>query len=204
MKYKVSNEIPAACLPSKTQEQILFTHLRGLAPFLIALLAALVFNFPTLRDRSKAGYMFTGDILGFYWPSLYKIQNLLAHGHFTAIFSLPPICFPSILSLSSTLCSRRSLKSTPPISNVSSPGPLPSISSSPLTSPSASLSAFSSGISGRRHWRASSSAAVSTSPVPSANLRISYAPERFLGLPMPPSASRNRPPKPRLSLPLCQ
>ena len=85
MAIKVSNEIPATQTSFKTEEQIRFPRIRSLAPFLIALLTAGVLNFPALRDRSKAGYLFTGDVLGFLWPSLFKIRNLIAHGHFTAI-----------------------------------------------------------------------------------------------------------------------
>ncbi|MBV9505494.1 MAG: discoidin domain-containing protein [Acidobacteriia bacterium] len=86
MKYKVSNEILAGRAPSTTEEANPFRRFRRLAPFLIALVVAFVFNYPALRNRSyNAGYMFTGDILGFYWPSLFKIRNLIAHGHFTAI-----------------------------------------------------------------------------------------------------------------------
>jgi hypothetical protein len=85
MEYKAI-ESRAAPAPSQAEEHVLLRRLRASAPFLIALLAAVVFNFPALRDHSKsANYMFTGDILGFYWPSLYKIRNLIAHGHFTAI-----------------------------------------------------------------------------------------------------------------------
>lgn len=73
----------AGCEPTA---RIWQAPLRRFAPFLIAALATLVFHLPALTNASRnAGYMFSGDVLGFYWPSLLKIRWLIAHHDFTAI-----------------------------------------------------------------------------------------------------------------------
>lgn len=52
----------------------------------VAVLSTLLLMYPALRNHSEAaGFMYTGDILGFYWPSLRKLTHLISNGHFTAI-----------------------------------------------------------------------------------------------------------------------
>jgi hypothetical protein len=85
VESKTINQDPATA-SFAAEEHVMIRYLRASASFLIALVAAVVVNFPALRAGSKsAGYLFTGDVLGLYWPSLYKVRNLIAHGHFTAI-----------------------------------------------------------------------------------------------------------------------
>ena len=58
--------------------------------FALSLFVTFVFYFPSLNRASRdAGFLYTGDVLGFYWPSLVKMRALISSGHFTAIdFSL--------------------------------------------------------------------------------------------------------------------
>jgi hypothetical protein len=54
--------------------------------FLFSLVCTLIFFFPSLTHHSSsAGYLYTGDVLGFYWPSTIKMQQLISHLHFSAI-----------------------------------------------------------------------------------------------------------------------
>ncbi len=62
------------------------TFALGVRAALFSLFWTLLFFFPSLRDHShNAGFMFTGDILGFYWPSTIKLQSLISQFHFNAI-----------------------------------------------------------------------------------------------------------------------
>ena len=54
--------------------------------FFLSLAVTLVFYFPALRQSSvNAGFIYSGDVLGFYWPSLIKLHSLLSHFHFDAV-----------------------------------------------------------------------------------------------------------------------
>lgn len=51
-----------------------------------AVVMTLLFYLPSLRNSSNdAGFLYTGDILGFYWPALVKLHSLLSSFHFTAL-----------------------------------------------------------------------------------------------------------------------
>lgn len=53
---------------------------------LFSLLMAVVFYFPSLRNLSvDAGFLYTGDLLGWYLPALMKTHTLLHALHFSAI-----------------------------------------------------------------------------------------------------------------------
>lgn len=56
----------------------------------IALLLTLVFYYPSLRNRAQdAGYLYTGDVLGYYLPALIKTHAIIGGGNFDALdFSL--------------------------------------------------------------------------------------------------------------------
>jgi hypothetical protein len=56
----------------------------------LSLLVTLLFYFPALRESARnAGFIYTGDVLGFYWPSLVKLHALLSNWNFDAVdFSL--------------------------------------------------------------------------------------------------------------------
>ncbi|HEX2545412.1 MAG TPA: hypothetical protein VHL79_11065, partial [Ramlibacter sp.] len=58
--------------------------------FWLSLLVTLLFYYPALRQGSaNAGFVYSGDVLGFYWPSLIKLHSLLSSWHFDAVdFSL--------------------------------------------------------------------------------------------------------------------
>ena len=48
--------------------------------------ATIVFYLPSLASGSaKAGFMYVGDTVGYYWPMLVKLRWLLSRHHFTAI-----------------------------------------------------------------------------------------------------------------------
>jgi hypothetical protein len=54
--------------------------------FSLAFTATILFYLPALKHASvDAGLLYTGDVLGFYWPSLIKAHSLLSSFHFTAI-----------------------------------------------------------------------------------------------------------------------
>lgn len=63
---------------------------RRRSAFILSLAVTLLFYFPSLRQSSaNAGFLYTGDVLGFYWPSLLKLHSLLSHLHFDGVdFSL--------------------------------------------------------------------------------------------------------------------
>jgi F5/8 type C domain len=55
--------------------------------FFVALCATLLFYLPSLRNHAlDAGFLYSGDVLGFYWPSMVKMHALLSGWHFTAIY----------------------------------------------------------------------------------------------------------------------
>ena len=54
------------------------TRLQHSSQFVFALLMTALFYFPSLRNGSRdAGFLYGGDVLGFYWPYIAKLQSLL-------------------------------------------------------------------------------------------------------------------------------
>ena len=52
----------------------------------IALLMTVVFYFPSLQNTAKdAGYVYTGDVLGYFLPALMKTHYLIGNGHYDAL-----------------------------------------------------------------------------------------------------------------------
>jgi hypothetical protein len=61
-------------------------YLRQSAGFAFALLMTLIFYYPSFRNGSRdAGFLYGGDVIGFYWPYLAKLQYLLSRHHFVAL-----------------------------------------------------------------------------------------------------------------------
>jgi hypothetical protein len=61
-------------------------YLKQSGGFAFALLLTLIFYYPSLRDGSSdAGFLYGGDVIGFYWPYLAKLQYLLSQHHFVAL-----------------------------------------------------------------------------------------------------------------------
>jgi hypothetical protein len=64
----------------------LFNYIKDRSIFYIALLVTLLFYYPSLLNKSyDAGFLYGGDVLGFYWPSLIKVQHLISNFQFTGI-----------------------------------------------------------------------------------------------------------------------
>ena len=62
------------------------TRLRHSSQFVFALFMTALFYFPSLRNGSRdAGFLYGGDVLGFYWPYLAKLQHLLSRHRFVAL-----------------------------------------------------------------------------------------------------------------------
>ena len=60
--------------------------LRDSAQLVFALVMTTVFYFPSLRNGSRdAGFLYGGDVLGFYWPYLAKLRHLLSRHQFVAL-----------------------------------------------------------------------------------------------------------------------
>lgn len=54
--------------------------------FFLALTATILFYLPALKNSSvDAGFLYMGDVLGYYWPLLAKTHALISSWHFTAI-----------------------------------------------------------------------------------------------------------------------
>ena len=54
--------------------------------FVFALVMTTIFYFPSLRNGSRdAGFLYGGDVLGFYWPYIAKLQSLLSRHQFVAL-----------------------------------------------------------------------------------------------------------------------
>jgi hypothetical protein len=54
--------------------------------FVFALVMTTIFYYPSLRNGSRdAGFLYGGDVIGFYWPYLAKLQYLLSRRHFVAL-----------------------------------------------------------------------------------------------------------------------
>jgi hypothetical protein len=68
----------------------LFAMVARRKTFFLAVLATLLFYLPSLQNSSvNAGFLYSGDVMGFYWPSLAKAHALMSNWHFTGIdFSL--------------------------------------------------------------------------------------------------------------------
>jgi len=61
-------------------------RLRRSAGLAFALLMTLVFYYPSFRNGSRdAGFLYGGDVIGFYWPYLAKLQHLLSRHQFVAL-----------------------------------------------------------------------------------------------------------------------
>ena len=62
------------------------TRLQQSSELVFALVMTAIFYFPSLRNGSRdAGFLYGGDVLGFYWPYLAKLQHLLSRHHFVAL-----------------------------------------------------------------------------------------------------------------------
>jgi hypothetical protein len=72
-------------LPAEVVE-LTWTLVLRYRAFFFSLTVTLVFYTPSLINNSRdAGFIYTGDVLGFYWPSLQKVQHLLSQFIFTGI-----------------------------------------------------------------------------------------------------------------------
>jgi hypothetical protein len=61
-------------------------RLQQSSEFLFALVMTTIFYFPSLRNGSRdAGFLYGGDVLGFYWPYIAKLQSLLSRHQFVAL-----------------------------------------------------------------------------------------------------------------------
>jgi hypothetical protein len=61
-------------------------RLQQSSAFVFSLVMTTIFYFPSLRNGSRdAGFLYGGDVLGFYWPYLAKLQYLLSRHHFVAL-----------------------------------------------------------------------------------------------------------------------
>ena len=61
-------------------------RLQQSSEFVFALVMTAIFYFPSLRNGSRdAGFLYGGDVLGFYWPYIAKLQSLLSRHHFVAL-----------------------------------------------------------------------------------------------------------------------
>lgn len=62
------------------------TQLRRSAGFFFALLMTTIFYYPSFRNGCRdAGFLYGGDVIGFYWPYLAKLQHLLSRHQFVAL-----------------------------------------------------------------------------------------------------------------------
>ena len=60
--------------------------LSGRAALLLAAATTYIFFYPMLRNRAEnAGILYTGDVLGLYWPAMKKTYSLLSTWNFTAL-----------------------------------------------------------------------------------------------------------------------
>ena len=60
-------------------------------PLAFSLLATVLFYYPSIRNGSRdAGFLYGGDVIGFYWPYIVKLQYLLSQLNF---FALDFTCF---------------------------------------------------------------------------------------------------------------
>jgi hypothetical protein len=61
-------------------------RLRRFPGVIFALLMTTLFYYPSFRNGSRdAGFLYGGDVIGFYWPYLAKLQHLLSRHHFVAL-----------------------------------------------------------------------------------------------------------------------
>ena len=61
-------------------------RLQQSSELVFALVMTAIFYFPSLRNGSRdAGFLYGGDVIGFYWPYLAKLQHLLSRHHFVAL-----------------------------------------------------------------------------------------------------------------------
>ena len=61
-------------------------RLQQSSQFVFALVMTTIFYYPSLRNGSRdAGFLYGGDVLGFYWPYLAKLQYLLSRRQFVAL-----------------------------------------------------------------------------------------------------------------------
>jgi hypothetical protein len=61
-------------------------QLRRSAGFVFALLMTTIFYYPSFRNGCRdAGFLYGGDVIGFYWPYLAKLQHLLSRHQFVAL-----------------------------------------------------------------------------------------------------------------------
>lgn len=58
---------------------------RYAAALLAALVTAIFFGPMLIRRSANAGLLYTGDVLGLYWPAMLKTHSLLSQGIFTAL-----------------------------------------------------------------------------------------------------------------------
>jgi len=88
-----------------------FLPSRLFGPFTFPLLATFLFYYPSIRNGSRdAGSPYGGDLIGFYWPYLSKLQYLLSWYDFVVFdfihFSASAIIFPlRLLLVGWLLCS---------------------------------------------------------------------------------------------------
>ena len=62
------------------------TRFRHFSQFVFTLFMTALFYFPSLRNGSRdAGFLYGGDVLGFYWPYIAKLQFLLSRHQFIAL-----------------------------------------------------------------------------------------------------------------------
>jgi len=60
--------------------------IRGIYSFTFSILLTVIFYLPALKNASvDAGFLYTGDVLGWYLPALIKTHSLLHHFEFSAI-----------------------------------------------------------------------------------------------------------------------
>ena len=62
------------------------TRLQQSSELVFALFMTALFYFPSLRNGSRdAGFLYGGDVIGFYWPYIAKLQSLLSRHQFVAL-----------------------------------------------------------------------------------------------------------------------
>jgi len=94
-----SDQLPAATSSSSPKDMlsrlcawlveactVIGRWLAGRASLLLAAATTYVFFHPMLRNRAEnAGILYTGDVLGLYWPAMRKTYSLLSKWNFTAL-----------------------------------------------------------------------------------------------------------------------
>jgi hypothetical protein len=61
-------------------------RLQQSSQFVFSLVMTTIFYCPSLRNGSRdAGFLYGGDVLGFYWPYIAKLQHLLSRHQFVAL-----------------------------------------------------------------------------------------------------------------------